>query len=179
MAILNSLLSALIDWVVITEVYKDYPAFKAGVKVGDKVISVNGQSAKGKESEDLNSIMRGTPKSEVELVVERPGESSQLPIKIIRDEVNIPNVPYSGMLDDETGYIVLSTFTQDAGKNVQDALQKLKKDNEKLKYLVFDLRENGGGLLHEAVEVCNTWLPNGQIVASTRGKAKDKDQYQP
>ncbi|MBK8734730.1 MAG: S41 family peptidase [Saprospiraceae bacterium] len=165
------------DWVVITEVYKDYPAFKAGVKVGDKVISVNGQSAKGKESEDLNSIMRGTPKSEVELVVERPGESSQLPIKIIRDEVNIPNVPYSGMLDDETGYIVLSTFTQDAGKNVQDALQKLKKDNEKLKYLVFDLRENGGGLLHEAVEVCNTWLPNGQIVASTRGKAKDKDQY--
>ena len=165
------------DWVTITEVYKDYPAFKAGLKIGDKVISVNNLSAKGKESEDLNTIMRGAPKSEVDLVIERPGESGQKSIKIIRDEVNIPNVPYSGMLDEETGYIILSTFTQDAGKNVQNALQTLKKENAGLKYLIFDLRENGGGLLHEAVEVCNTWLPGGQIVASTRSKSKDRDQY--
>jgi len=126
------------DWVTITEVYKDYPAFKAGLKIGDKVISVNNLSAKGKESEDLNTIMRGAPKSEVDLVIERPGESGQKSIKIIRDEVNIPNVPYSGMLDEETGYIILSTFTQDAGKNVQNALQTLKKENAGLKYLIFD-----------------------------------------
>lgn len=165
------------DYVTITEVYKDYPADKAGVKIGDKVIAVNGASAKGKESEDLNTIMRGAPKSEITITIERPGESGTKDIKIIRDEVNIPNVPYSGMLDSLTGYIILSTFTQEAGKNVQQALINLKKDHPSMQYLIFDLRENGGGLLYEAVEVCNTFLPSGQVIASTRSKDKTKDQF--
>lgn len=164
------------DYVTITEVYKDYPAYKAGLQVADQVIEVNGLDGKGKESEDLFHIMRGMPKSEVELKIRRPGMKDLIDIKLIRDEVNIPNVPYSGLADQETGFIQLTTFTENAGKNVRDALQKLKSEHPDLKGLILDLRDNGGGLLHEAVEVCNVFIPQGQLIASTRSKLKDRDQ---
>jgi len=164
------------DYVTITEVYKDYPADKAGMKVGDQVISVNGLDGKGKESEDLFQIMRGMPKSEVELNVLRPGEKAPIQIKLVRDEVNIPNVPYSGLASPDYGYIQLSTFTENAGKNVREAYKKLKKEHPGLKGIIFDLRDNGGGLLSEAVEVCNVFLPQNQLIATTRSKLKEKDQ---
>ncbi|MBK8483182.1 MAG: S41 family peptidase [Saprospiraceae bacterium] len=164
------------DYVTITEVYKDYPAFKAGIKVGDQVIAINGLDGKGKESEDLFQIVRGMPKSEVEFTVMRPGIKEKLNLKLIRDEVNIPNVPYSAMVNDEIGYVVLSTFTENAGKNIRDAVKKLKADHSTLKSVILDLRDNGGGLLGEAVEVCNVFIPQGQLVASTRSKLKERDQ---
>jgi carboxyl-terminal processing protease len=164
------------DYVTITEVYKDYPAFKAGLKVGDQVVAVNGLDGKGKESEDLFQIVRGMPKSEIEMTVLRPGDKQKINIKLVRDEVNIPNVPYSGMVDDKTGYVVLTTFTENAGKNIRDALKKLKADHPDMNSVILDLRDNGGGLLGEAVEVCNVFLPQGQLVASTRSKVKERDQ---
>lgn len=164
------------DYVTITEVYKDYPAFKAGLQVADQVIEVNGLDGKGKESEDLFHIMRGMPKSEVELKIRRPGTTDLIDIKLVRDEVNIPNVPYSGLAEQGIGFIQLTTFTENAGKNVRDALQKLKSEHPDLKGIILDLRENGGGLLHEAVEVCNVFVPQGQLIASTRSKLKDRDQ---
>jgi carboxyl-terminal processing protease len=164
------------DYVTITEVYKDYPAFKAGLKVGDQVIAVNGLDGKGKESEDLFQIVRGMPKSEINLTVQRPGEKQKLDIKLVRDEVNIPNVPYSGMVDSSTGYVVLATFTENAGKNVREAVKKLKTDHPSMNSVILDLRDNGGGLLSEAVEVCNVFLPQGQLVASTRSKVKEREQ---
>lgn len=164
------------DYVTITEVYKDYPAFKAGLQIGDQVLAVNGLDAKGKDSEDLYQIMRGMPKSEVQVTIMRPGSKEKLNLKLVRDEVNIPNVPYSGMVNENIGYIILNTFTENAGKNVQDAFKKLKAENPGLKGIIFDLRENGGGLLHEAVNVCNTFLPQGQLIASTRSKIRETDQ---
>ncbi len=164
------------DYVTLTEIYKDYPAFKAGLKVADEILAVNGQDGKGKDSEDLFQIMRGMPKSEVELTVRRPGVKEKINIKLIRDEVNIPNVPYSGMVDSTTGFIQLTTFTDNAGKNVREALRKLKSDHPGIKSVILDLRDNGGGLLHEAVEVCNVFIPQGQLVASTRSKVKERDQ---
>ncbi|NOT38250.1 MAG: S41 family peptidase [Saprospiraceae bacterium] len=160
------------DYVVITEVYKDYPAFKAGLKIGDQVIAVNGEDAKGKQAEDLYQIMRGIPKSEVNITIRRPGTNDKQTLKLVRDEVNIPNVPYSGMIDESTGYLILTTFTESAGANVQAAVRKLKSENPGLKSIVLDLRENGGGLLGEAVQVCNTFVPAGVLIASTRGKEK-------
>lgn len=115
------------DYVTITEIYKDYPAFKAGLQIGDRVLEVNGLDAKGKESEDLYQIMRGVPKSEVEIKIQRPGEKETRTLKLIRDEVNIPNVPYFGMVNDQVGYLTLATFTENAGRNVQEAVVKLKK----------------------------------------------------
>ncbi|MEO6190302.1 MAG: S41 family peptidase [Saprospiraceae bacterium] len=161
------------SYIVISEVYKDYPAFKAGLKIGDQILSVNGLDAKDKQAEDLYQIMRGIPKSEVILGIRRPGLNEKLDIKLIRDEVNIPNVPYSGMVNDSIGYLCLTTFTESAGKNVQSAVSKLKAENPRLKGLIFDLRENGGGLLGEAVNVCNTFIPNGTLIVSTRGKEKE------
>lgn len=160
------------DYVVITEVYKDYPAYKAGLKIGDQVLAVNGEDAKGKQAEDLYQIMRGIPKSEVNLTIRRPGSNDKQNLKLIRDEVNIPNVPYSGMINSNTGYIVLTTFTENAGANVQAAFRKLKTENPEMKSIVLDLRENGGGLLVEAVNVCNSFIPAGVLIASTRGKEK-------
>lgn len=166
------------DYVTITEVYKDYPAFKAGIKVGDQVLAINGLDGKGKDSEDLFQIVRGMPKSEVEFTILRPGEKSKMNLKLVRDEVNIPNVPYSGMASGDVGYVVLSTFTENAGKNVREAVKKLKEDHPGLKAVILDLRDNGGGLLGEAVEVCNVFIPQGQLVASTRSKVKERDhQY--
>jgi carboxyl-terminal processing protease len=164
------------DYVTITEVYKDYPAFHAGIKVGDQVLAVNGLDGKGKESEDLFQIVRGMPKSEVEFTLLRPGSNEKIGVILVRDEVNIPNVPYSGMVDSVTAYVVLSTFTDNAGKNIRDALNKLKTENPSLGAVILDLRDNGGGLLGEAVEVCNIFLPPGQLVASTRSKIKERDQ---
>ncbi len=164
------------DYVTITEIYQDYPAHKAGLRIGDLVLSVNGLDAKGKDSEDLYQIMRGMPKSEVDVVVLRPGEKQPRTLKLIRDEVNIPNVPYSTILPDSVGYIVLATFSENAGKNVQDALSKLKSGHPGMKAVILDLRDNGGGLLHEAVNVCNTFIPQGQLISSTRGKLKEHDQ---
>ena len=164
------------DYVTITEVYKDYPAFHAGLKVGDQVIAVNGLDGKGKESDDLFQIVRGMPKSEIDMTVHRPGEKQKINIKLVRDEVNIPNVPYSGMVDEQTGYVVLATFTENAGKNIRDAVKKLKTDHPSINSVILDLRDNGGGLLGEAVEVCNVFLPQGQLVASTRSKIKERDQ---
>ncbi len=160
------------DFVTITEVYKDYPAFKAGLKIGDQVVAVNGQDAKGKQAEDLYQIMRGIPKSEVNITIQRPGEKDKQTLKLVRDEVNIPNVPYSGMVNENTGYLILTTFTEKAGANVQAAVSKLKSENPKLSSIILDLRENGGGLLGEAVQVCNTFVPAGVLIASTRGKEK-------
>ena len=163
------------DHLTITEVFKDYPAYKAGLRAGDQILKVNNQDAKGKDSEDLNHIMRGIPKSEVDVEILRPGSSQSQKFTIIRDEVNIPNVPYSSMLRDSIAYISLTTFTDNAGKNVQDALRKLKAENANIKGVILDLRDNGGGLLHEAVNVCNTFVPAGQTIASTRSKQKEKD----
>lgn len=163
-------------YVVITEVYKDYPAYKAGLKIGDQVLAVNGMDAKDKHSEDLYQIMRGIPKSEVTVTILRPGSKDKMDIKLVRDEVNIPNVPYSGLVRDSIGYLVLTTFTEGAGKNVQAAVSKLKSENPGLKGIIFDLRENGGGLLGEAVQVCNSFIPNGTLIVSTRGKEKEYNQ---
>ncbi|MBK8956362.1 MAG: S41 family peptidase [Saprospiraceae bacterium] len=164
------------DYVTITEVYKNYPGDQAGLKVGDQVIAVNGLEGKGKDSEDLFQILRGIPKSEVELTIKRPGQQEFMNLKLVRDEVNIPNVPYSGKVNDSIGYILLTTFTDNAGKNVRDAFKKLKSENPNLKGVILDLRDNGGGLLHEAVEVCNVFIPQGQLVSTTRSKFKEKDQ---
>ncbi|MCB0618683.1 MAG: S41 family peptidase, partial [Saprospiraceae bacterium] len=164
------------DYVTITEPYEDSPAFKAGLKAGDQIVAVEGRSAKGKTPDEVDAILKGYPGTEIELTVRRPGEDKDLSIKLSRDEVKVPNVPYSGMVNDGIGYIALTTFTRDAGRNVGDALMKLKKDHPDLKGVIFDLRGNGGGLLTEAVNVSNVFIPKGELVVTTKGKVQDWDR---
>ena len=164
------------DYVTITEPYDDCPAQKAGLKAGDIILEVDGKSAKGKSTDDVSAILKGFPGTEVDLLIERPGESKSKKITLVRDEVIVPNVPYSGMVSDDVGYVALSTFTRDAGKNVGNAIKQLKADNPELKGVIFDLRGNGGGLLTEAVNVSNVFIPKGEMVVTTKGKVADWDR---
>ncbi len=164
------------DYITITELYRDQPADQAGLKPGDQIISVDGQSAVGRTLVEMESVMRGFPGTTMNLVVRRPGESQDMSISLTRGDVEVPNVPYSGMLEGGIGYINLSIFTQAASRNVARAFKQLKADNPDMKGLVLDLRGNGGGLLAEAIGLCNLFIPRGEIVVTTRGKVKDWDR---
>lgn len=164
------------DFATITATYKNSPANKAGLKPGDQIIEVSGNTAKGRTPEEVNQILRGAMGTDIELTIRRPGEAKEITVNLVRDEVQIPNVPYYGMVTDEIGYISLTTFTRDAGKNVADALRTLRTENPNLKGVIFDLRNNGGGLLTEAVNVSNVFVPKGELVVTTKGKVKDWDR---
>ncbi|GAB4251549.1 MAG: S41 family peptidase [Saprospiraceae bacterium] len=153
--------------------FENAPAFNAGLKAGDQILEIDGQDTEGKTSEDVGAILKGYPGTEVKLKVKRPGEKKTIDLTLVRDEVNIPNVPYSDMISEDVGYIALTTFTRDAGRNVANALKDLKVEQPKLKGVVLDLRDNGGGLLAEAVNVVNVFVPKGELVVSTKGKVKD------
>lgn len=167
------------DWLFVESVFEGSPAQKAGLKAGDKISAVDGKSAKRRELEELDEILKGTAGTDVELSVMRPqldGSDKELKIKVLRDEITEQNVPYYAMLNETVGYIVLTTFSRDAGQNVANAFKELKTKNPTMKSLVFDLRGNGGGLLHEAVNICNIWLPKGDTIVSTRGKVIEWDR---
>jgi len=164
------------DFVTITELYEDQAADKAGLRPGDKLIAIDGKDATGKDPEAINNILRGFPGTEVELTIRRPGTPKDFNVTLVRGEVQVPNVPYYGMVSDDIGYIALTTFTRNAGGNVGDALKKLQEENPGLKGIVFDLRDNGGGLLSEAVNVSNVFIPRNELVVTTKGKVKDWDR---
>ncbi|RMG82337.1 MAG: S41 family peptidase, partial [Bacteroidetes bacterium] len=164
------------DYITITQPYENSPAFKAGLKAGDQLIAVDGKPAKGKTAEEVNEILKGYPGTEVELTIRRPGESKDLKINLVRDEVRVPNVPYSGMVSGDVGYVALTTFTREAGRNVAMAVKQLKEEHKDLKGVILDLRGNGGGLLAEAVNVSNVFIPKGSLVVTTKGKVKDWDR---
>lgn len=163
------------DKVTITEIYKDGPAEKSGLKVGDQITHVNGQSAEGKSYDDVLMFIRGYPGTVLNLTVERPVDDKSYNFQITRSEVDIPNVPYYGMISEDVGYVHLSTFTNDASNNIAKGIRKLRDQNQ-LKGLVLDLRGNGGGLLSEAIDILGLFLPQGTPVVSTKGKVKDRDQ---
>ncbi|MFZ4542745.1 MAG: S41 family peptidase [Saprospiraceae bacterium] len=164
------------DFPVITETTENCTAFKAGLKAGDVILSVDGKSAKDKDSEEIYDFMKGAPGSEMELYIKRPGESKDIKIKVKRDEVEVSNVPYQGMLRDDIGYVTLTTFTSNAAANVSKAVSDLKAKNPNLKGIIFDLRGNGGGLLNEAVDIVNIFVPKGELVVSTKSKVADWDR---
>jgi carboxyl-terminal processing protease len=162
----------------VTDVFEGSPAQKAGLKAGDKVLAVDDKPVLKRNVEELGDILRGSAGTEVELTIVRPQITSDktLKIKITRDEVSEQNVPYFGMLNEQVGYIVLTTFTSNAGANVEKAFRELKEKNPKMSSLVFDLRGNGGGLLNEAVNICNIWIPKNELVVTTKGKVIDWDR---
>jgi carboxyl-terminal processing protease len=165
------------DYVTLTELYEDQPAAKAGLKVGDQIVAIDGNEAKGRDSEAVNEILRGFPGTEVTLTIRRPGKEGDFNVKLAREEVSVNNVPYFDVLPGGVGYAALTTFTRDAGRNVANALRDLKdKQGGELKGFILDLRDNGGGLLNEAVNLCNVFIPKNELVVSTRGKVKEWDR---
>ena len=164
------------DWVVVTEIFENSPAHKAGLKVGDAITSVDGQSAKGRTQEEVMAFLRGVPGTKVDLMVRRPGENKEQRITLERGEIEAQNVPHHGIVAEGIGYIYLTTFTRDAGENVANALQDLKTKHPGLKGVILDLRDNGGGLLNEAVNLVNVFVPRNEFVVSTKGKVPEWDR---
>ncbi|CAN5252002.1 S41 family peptidase [soil metagenome] len=166
-------------YITISEPYEGYAANKAGLLAGDKVIEIDDISVMDKETDDISKLLKGQAGTNVTLTVLRTqsdGSEKEMDIVVVREDIKIKNVPYYGMIDAETGYIRLSNFTDDAGKEVRDALDDLKTKNPGIKGLVFDLRGNPGGLLGEAVNVSNVFVDKNQPIVSTRGKAQEWDK---
>lgn len=159
----------------IMQLFRDQPADAAKLKVGDQILAVDGQDALNKNLEQLDGIMRGFPGTTMELTIDRPGKGV-INIDLTRGKVERPNVPYYGMLDKNVGYVALTTFTQRAGANVKKAVESLRAENPNLAGVVLDLRGNGGGLLNEAVDIVNIFVPKDELVVTTRGKVKDWDR---
>lgn len=161
------------DYCVITSPKKGFPADKAGLKSGDLLIAAEGKDMKGKSPDELSNLLKGSPGTSVEITIERDGVQKTL--SLTREDIQMPSVPYYGMLDDKTGYITLSSFTNKASKEISDALHQLKAENE-LEGLVLDLRSNPGGLLSEAINVSNIFVDKGVKVVETRGRTEETNR---
>lgn len=162
------------EYIMITDPYEGYPAQKEDLRAGDILLEVEGNSVKGKNSSDISKLLKGQPGTKVKLKIKREGEG-ELIKTLTREEIHVKNVPYLGMVDEHTGYIRLQSFTNDAGKEVKDALVELKK-NAGLKSVILDVRGNPGGLLHESVNIVNVFVPQGVEVVSTKGKIKESEK---
>ena len=160
------------DYVVISEVYKGFPADRAGIKAGDFIKKVDGVSLKGMPTDKVSDRLKGNPGSDITITIERNGKESDHLMK--REKIIIPPVPYFGMIDSKTGYIRFTNFTQNCITDVKNALTELKKLNPE--QIILDVRGNPGGLLSEAVEIVNLFVGPGSDVVSTKGKVKQFDE---
>ena len=159
------------DNVIITEPYEGFPADKAGLKAGDIIISVDGETAEGKNTSQLSDMLRGQNGTSISVIIKREATDEILEREIIREKIKLDDVPYFGMLNEGVGYISLNSFTQTASKDVKAAYQQLKEDG--MEELVLDLRGNGGGLLHESVNIVNFFIEKGENVVEVKGKVKE------
>ena len=157
---------------VVTDVIKDLPADKAGLQIGDKILALDGQTTKGKTYDEVTQALRGQTGSTVTVSLRTiSGELKEIPIS--RQEFQQTNVPYYGMLTKDIGCINLKIFNPNAGKDVKEAFDKLKKDHPDLKGIILDLRGNPGGLLTEAVNVVNIFVDKNKLVVTTKGRVAE------
>ena len=155
------------DYIYIDEPYEGMPAARYGLKAGDEILSINGESMKGKASSYVSDHLRGEADSKLTVTVRRPGVPDSLSIDLVRSVIALPAVPYYGMYKGY-GYILLEQFTENCSKSVMKALVELKEQGAK--GIILDLRGNGGGLLNEAVEIVGLFVPKGTKLVETRGK---------
>jgi carboxyl-terminal processing protease len=160
------------DYTIISEVYKDFPADKAGIKPGDLLKKVDGVTLKGLSTDKVSDKLKGKPGTDISLTIERNGKEMDYQLK--REKISIPPVPYYGMIDSKTGYIRFTGFTQNCIADVKNALTKLEEKN--VQQIILDLRGNPGGLLTEAVEIVNLFVRPGSEIVSTKGKVKQFDE---
>ena len=167
---IGALVQSMEGRMTIVEVYEGYPAHEAGLRPGDIVLDVDGREVEADmDTEAVSDLLQGESGSAVTVGIDRPYGGGRLEFEVKRAKVRIPAVPYSGMLDDRTGYIYLSKFTRGSAGEVRKALMALR-DSAGMEQLVLDLRGNGGGLLNESVSIVNLFVPKGTEIVSTRGK---------
>ena len=162
------------EYVMIIEPYENFPAQKAGLRAGDIITGIDGKSTRQLPVNEVSELLKGAPKSKIEITILRSDTSEPITRSITREEVKIDNVAWYGMVDEGIGYIQFNGFTENAHHEVKHAMNDLK-NNHGAKSLILDVRGNPGGLLIEAVNVTNLFVEKGQEIVSTRGKVKQWD----
>jgi carboxyl-terminal processing protease len=162
---IGALISRKKDRLVVREPYKNYPADKAGLKAGDEIIQI-GDVMIADFKDDASQLLKGTKNTKIQIKYLRQGKP--FTTELVLDEVDIKSVPFYGKIDDKTGYIVLAHFSRKASSEVKDALEKLKADGAR--QIVLDLRGNPGGLLNEAIDICNLFVPKNEVIVTTKSR---------
>ena len=171
---IGALISKQNDNIIIAEPYEGFPAQKSGIKAGDIVLEVSGKDTEDMNTEDVSSLLKGPANKPVTIKLQRPGQKKPFTVDVVREKISIDAVPYYGMIDQNTAYIRLSSFTANCSEDVKKAFLELKENNPD--GLILDLRGNPGGLLAEAVKIVNFFVPKGEEIVSTRGKVKQWDK---
>lgn len=164
----GSLIRKSDDGVVFAEPYKGSPADRAGIVIGDKIVEIAGRDANTMTTEEVSSLLKGEPGTKVKLKVKKFYSGEIEPLEIKREIINIPGIPYYGMLPDSVGYILNMDFTEDVSSDMRNAVMALKEQGAKS--IILDYRNNGGGIVQEAVKILSFFLPRGTEVVSLRGR---------
>jgi len=172
----GALIQNLDSFVVVSEPYEGFPAYNAGLRAGDIILEINGVSVKGKSTQEVSDMLKGTPDTDVEITFKNIFDENIKKVKLTRKEIKLPEVPYYGIVAPHIGYISLSSFTMNCSNTVKDALLKLKENDPNLQGLILDLRNNGGGLLNEAVNIINIFVPKNTEVVSTKGRLPEANR---
>jgi carboxyl-terminal processing protease len=149
------------DFVFVSEPYFGFPAQKAGLMAGDKILKIDDVDAKGKTTEQVSKALKGQPNTDVKLLIERPYIDDSFEVSFKREKISVKSVPYSSYIKEGIGYLKLRSFTRNCSNDVKDAIVDLQKKGD-LKGLILDLRSNPGGLLNESVDIVNLFVDKGQ-----------------
>lgn len=159
---------------VLTEPYEGMPAHKAGLRAGDAILSIDGISVIGMSVDSVSDMLRGEPGTKLNINIERPGTKKELTFRLERESIALPAISYYGIQNGNIGYISLESFTENCAKDMRRAVVELKKQGAES--FIIDLRNNGGGLLNEAIEIVNLFVPKGKTVVTTKGKIKQSNE---
>ncbi|HZI26130.1 MAG TPA: S41 family peptidase [Chryseolinea sp.] len=157
--------------IVITHPYKNFPAYRSGIRVGDEIVSINGKNVLSKNPTEISMLLKGHPKTTLELKVRRAGKSETVTHQLTREKISITNLSFSGLVEPGIGYIRLDDFTPGAAREVSEAVLDLKQKG--MTKIIMDLRNNPGGLLHEAVNIVSLFIDKDLDVVSTKGKVEE------
>ncbi|MDE7070020.1 MAG: S41 family peptidase [Alistipes sp.] len=170
---IGSLIRKKGDHIIFAQPYEGTPSDRAGIRIGDKLLAIDGQDAAGWSTEQVSGALRGTPDTQVEVVVERLIGGARDTLRIRRERVAIPSVPYAGFLAEGIGYVQHGDFTEGSAEEVRSAIERLQAQDS-LRGLVLDYRSNGGGLLQEAVKIVSMFVPKGTEVVRTKGRSEER-----
>lgn len=159
---------------VITNPYEGMPAHKAGIRTGDEILSIDGTDVRGMSVDSVSNMLRGEAGTKLTVTVNRPGEKKPLEFRIERKSIAMPAISYYGMQEGNIGYVSLESFTEGCAKEMRHAIVDLKKQGATS--FIIDLRSNGGGLLDEAIDIVNLFIPKGKTIVTTKGKIKQSNE---